>query len=275
MQPPEPYDQEPYPPMPERRPKTTIPKTIGTLNIVFGSLLMLGAICSGLGLAMQSAMGPMMAAQQQQFQQMQEADRAQKLQELHDREKAAADENEKAAIQAQQKALKAMPVSKVPDMAKFAQDADLQTGYIIADVVTGLLLNILLIVSGIGLLSFKEWGRRLGLWVAAAKIIRLVALYGYFIVVVVPNVTKALTTMFKDMFEEAAKAAPPGQRVPGAAEMEQMGTGMGIFYTAFAVGMMILGVIYPIIVLILLSRSRVKAACAPVAIAPDSLHREQ
>jgi hypothetical protein len=274
MQPPAPYDQEPYPPMPERRPKTTIPKTIGTLNIVFGSLLMLCAICSGVSLAMQSAMGPMMAAQQQQFQKMQEAERAQKLQELQEREKAAADENEKAAIQAQQKALKALPVPKMPDMAKFTQDADLQT-YIIADVVTGLLLNILLIVSGIGLLSFKEWGRQLGLWVAAAKIVRLVALYGYFILVVVPNVTKALTTMFKDMFEEAAKAAPPGQPVPGAADMAQMGTAMGIMYTAFAIGMMILGVIYPIIVLTLLSRQRVKAACAPVAIAPDSLHREQ
>ncbi len=268
MQPPDPHDHDSYPSISERRPKTSIPKTIGALNIVFGSLLMLCAICSGLGLAMQSAMGPMMAAQQQQFQQMQEADRAQRLQELQNLEQAAQDEKEKAAIEAQQKALKAQPMPKMPDMAKFMQAAGFP-GYIIADVVTGLLLNILLIVSGIGLLSFKEWGRRLGLWVAAAKIIRLVALYGYFILVVVPNLSQAFMSMFKEMFDEMAKAAPPGQRVPGAAEMEQMGTAMGIFYTAFAVGMVILGVIYPIIVLSLLSRPRVKAACAPAALAQD------
>ncbi len=273
MQPPAPYDNDWYPSISERRPKTSIPKTIGTLNIVFRALLMLCGICFGLSMAMQSAMGPVMAAQQQQFQQMQEAERAQKLQALQDLEKAAKDENDKAAIQAQQQALKALPMPKMPDMAKFMQEAGFP-GYVIADVATGLLLNILLIVSGIGLLSFKEWGRRLGLWVAAAKIIRLVALYGYFIVVVVPDLTKALTSMFKEMVDEMAKAAPPGQPVPKAADMAQMGTAMGIFYTAFAIGMMTFGVVYPIIVLILLSRQRVKAACAP-AIALDSLQREQ
>jgi hypothetical protein len=76
------------------------------------------------------------------------------------------------------------------------------------------------------------------------------------------------------MFEEMAKAAPPGQRVPGAAEIGQMGTGLGIMYTAFAIGMIILGAIYPVIVLILLSRPHVKAACVPAAMAQDDLQRE-
>ena len=38
---------------------------------------------------------------------------------------------------------------------------------------------------------------------------------------------------------------------------------MGIAMTATAVGMIIFGAIYPIIVLILLTRQRVKGACAP------------
>src|ERR1700682_4482945 len=109
MQPPLPDDDGPYPPYPEQRPRTAIPKTIGILNIVFGSLLLLCGICFGISLAMQFAMGPMFAAQQQQFQQMLEADRRQKLQELQDLEQAAQNEKEKAPIQARQKALKAQP----------------------------------------------------------------------------------------------------------------------------------------------------------------------
>jgi hypothetical protein len=273
MQPPVRDDNRPHPPFPEQRTRTGIPKTIGILNIVFGSLLLLCVICFALSLAMQFAMGPLFAGQQQQFQQVLEAERQQKLQELQNLEQAAQNEMEKAAIQAREKALKAQPIPKMPDMTKFTQDVSLQV-YGIADVATGLILNILMVVSGIGLVSFKEWGRRLGLWVAIVKIIRLVALNVFFIVVVVPNMTRAFVSMFQEMFEEMAKAAPPGQRVPGAAEMGQMGTGMGIMYTAFAVGMIILGVIYPVIVLILLSRPHVKAACVPTTIAQNNLQRE-
>ncbi|HWY87799.1 MAG TPA: hypothetical protein VNX28_13800 [Gemmataceae bacterium] len=273
MQPPFPDDNEPYPPFLERRPRTGIPKTIGVLNIVFGSLLLLCGICFGLSLAMQLAMGPIFAGQQQQMQQIMEAGRRQQLQDLQDQEQAAQDEKEKAAIQARLKALQGQPIPKMPDMAKFTQDMGLQS-YGIADVVTGLVLNILMVISGVGLVSVREWGRRLGLWVATLKIVRLIALYSIFILVVVPNITNAFTTMFREMFEEMAKVAQPGQHVPGPAEMGQMGQGLGIMYSAFAIGMIVLGVIYPVIMLILLSRPHVKAACAPAAIAQDDSRRD-
>src|SRR5438132_836538 len=99
-------------PLPERRPKTSIPKTIGVLNIIFGSALLLCVICWGLNLVMQSAMGPMFAAQQQQFRQALEAERGRKLQELQDLADAAQDEKEAAALRAKQKALKAQPMPK-------------------------------------------------------------------------------------------------------------------------------------------------------------------
>jgi hypothetical protein len=245
-----------------QRPKTATPKVIGILNIVFGSLLMLCGICFGLSLAMQFTMAPMFAMQQQEFQQLQQADRAQKLKDLENREQAAQDEKEKAAIQAQQQALKAQPLLKLPDMAKFTEAAGLQT-YTIVDVVTGLILNILMVVSGIGLVSYKAWGRRLGLWVAACKIVRLVIVYGFFILVVVPNLSKALTEMFQEMFAQMAQAAPPGgPRIPGQAELAQMGTVFGTMYSGMAIGMIVLGVVYPVLVLIFLSRPHVKAACS-------------
>jgi hypothetical protein len=268
MQPPEFDDIDSQPPFHERGPKTAIPKTIGILNIVFGSLLLLCAVCSALNLAIQPALGPMFAAQQQQFQQVQQADRQQKLDQLEKEEQAAKNKEEKAAVQARHKALKDQPLVKMPDMTKFTQDPTFQA-YGIADAVTGLILNILLVVSGIGLLSLKEWARRLGLWVAALKIVFLFVLYGIFIVVVVPRVTEAFTSVFREMMDEMAKTAPPGQPVPGKADLEQMGTILGLVYTGGAIVMIIFGVIYPVVMLVLLSRPRVKAACAAAAISND------
>jgi hypothetical protein len=266
-------DRSANPPIPARRPKTSIPKTIGVLNIVFGLLLMMCSVCVGLSMAMQSAMAPMFAVQQQQMQQIQEAEREKRLQVLQNQEQAAADENAKAALREKQKELLAKPLVKMPDMAKLTSEMGLAQ-YGIADAVTGLLLNVLLVISGIGLINFKDWGRRLGIWVAALKIVRLIALYSYFIVVVVPRISKALATMFKDMGDQIANAAPAGQPAPNVAEFEQMGAMMGVMYTAQGIAMIILGVIYPIIVLILLSRPRVKAACTFAATPETSTGRE-
>lgn len=266
-------DDNSYPPLIARRPKTSIPKTIGVLNIVFGSLLLLCSVCYAASLSMQSAMAPMFAGQQAQFQEIQEAERRQKLLELERLEQAAENEIEKADIQAKHKALKDQPLLKMPDMGKFMQESSFQA-YGMADVATALVLNILMVASGIGLVSFREWGRRLAIWVAVIKIVRLLVLSTVFISVVVPNLTKAFTGMFQEMFNEMAKNPPPGQHIPGAAEIAQMGSGITVMYTASAIGMLVLGIIYPVIVLILLLQPRVKTACAGAAMAGDELPRE-
>jgi hypothetical protein len=274
MQPADFDDDRPSPPYRDEPAPTSIPKTIGILNIIFGGLLLLCSICTGVGLAMQSAMGPMFAAQQQQFQQLAEAERQKQLQDLQNRERGAQNAEEKAELQAQAKALKARPLPKMPDMSKFSQEASLQ-GYSIVDVVTGLTLNVLLVICGIGLVCYREWARRLAIWVAAVKILRLVVLYGFFILIVVPRVTRAFTSMFQEMIEQMGKNVPPGQEIPKAAEIEQMGTVIGMMYAGFGIGMIILGAVYPIIVLMLLTRPRVKAACLPAPPAWDPRRQEE
>jgi hypothetical protein len=265
MHPIRPGGDGPYPPFREQRPKTAIPTSIGVLNITFGSVLLLCGICTGLNMAMQSAMMPMFGQQQQQFQQIMEAERAKQLKDLKKLEEAAPNAEEKATFEGQRKALEAQPIPKMPDMAKFYEEVNIPA-YGIADAVSGLILNILMVIAGIGLLGFKEWARQLGLWVAALKMVRLVALYGFFAIVMAPNISKAFTSMFQEMAEGMAKGAPPGQKVPAPAEFAQMGMAMGVMMTAFAIGMIIFGAIYPIIVLILLSRPRVKAACTSAAL---------
>jgi len=71
-----------------------------------------------------------------------------------------------------------------------------------------------------------------------------------------------LAKQFMEMFEEVLKSAPPGQGAPGPAQIAQMGTSMGYMLTGTAVGMVVLGGIYPVIVLIVLTRPSAKAACA-------------
>jgi hypothetical protein len=247
--------------LPPLRSTSSAPKTIGILNIIFAALLLLCGVCSGMNIMMQSAMGPMMAMHQQQFQQALEAERQEQIQRLQAQEQAAQDEQEKADLRAQQERLKAQPLPRMPNIMGFMQDPLVQ-GYYIVDIFSGLLLNALLLISGIGLVGMKEWGRVTALWTAGLKIVRLVVLYGFFAVVGVPVIVQQFTAMFRQMLDEFGRMAPPGQKMPGPNELAQMGTGMGIMMTASAVAIIIFGVIYPVIMLIVLTRPNVKAACA-------------
>ena len=251
-------------------PKTSIPTTIGILNIIFGSLMMLCILCSSMYLAVMGAIGaPINAIQQQQFQQALQTERLQKLQRLREQEQAAKDEKEKADLKAKQKALEEQPLPKMPDFTKFMREQSF-VSFMIADYVSGLILNLAMVISGIGLLRRKEWGRVSGIWVAILKIVRLIVLYTIYALVVVPEMARGFTATFQEMFDDMAKAAP-GQKVPGPDELAQMGTFLGIIWTASAIGMMIFGAIYPIVVWILLTRPRVKTACAWTVVASNKV----
>jgi hypothetical protein len=237
------------------QPTTSIPKTIGTLNIIFGCLLILMAICSGLNLAMQPVMNSIMTAQRQQVEQAMEVERQAELRQLEQQEKATKDPKKKADLQAQQQNLKAQPLPKMPDIAKFTGDRRMLL-YGLTDVVTGIVLNTLLVVSGIGLLYLKEWARRTALWVAGLKVVCLVATYGYFAMVIAPSMGQQFVGMFEDM----AQGMPPGQG-PGQAQVAQFGT---ILVTVIVIGSLVailLGSVYPIVILSLLTRPRVRIAC--------------
>src|SRR5687768_10445715 len=114
--------EQPSTPTPAEESNPSAAKTIGILNIVFGSILLLCVICSGLNAMMQSAMGPMFAMQQQQMQQAMQQERQARLEQLQALEKAAKDEDEKKKLQAQQKVIQAQPVPKMPDFSKLTDD---------------------------------------------------------------------------------------------------------------------------------------------------------
>jgi hypothetical protein len=252
-------------PVPDVIPDSATPKTFGVLNIVFALVLMACGACYGMQLAVQPLMAPFTAAQQQQVQAAMNAERAAALRKLDEQEKAAKSDEEKAQIQAKRKVVAAQPVPQIPDISKFWTGNTRLTGYFVADIITGLVLNVLLFISGIGLLSIREWARVLAVWVAGAKIVRLVALYGYFLIAVVP----VLANTMKGFFEEMFKNQPQGAGAPSPQQLEQMVSVMGIVWTVSAIAVAGLGMIYPAILLWQLNRRAVKAAFAVPVLPAD------
>lgn len=238
-------------------------KLLGNLNIVFASILLLCGACSGASAILQIAMAPMSAGYQKA---MQEAMHAQVLQEhqqkidsLQKLEDAETDPLIKAQFTVQRQTLEQTPppVVDFPDMTKLYQDAYL-VAFMAADFSTGLVLNGMLLASGIGLLAAKRWGRRLGLWVASLKIARLVALYGFAIAVVIPGIAKAMGEMVEAMMKQTPR--PPGQPpLPPMGQTFAMVYGVGL--SAGAILMILCGAIYPAVMLWVLTRPGVKTAC--------------
>jgi hypothetical protein len=207
--------------------------------------------------------------------------------------------------------------------------------------VTNLILNALMLISGAGMLALRGWARKLAIGVAWAKIFRLVMLTASAFLVVAPVVSNMMSRAMTAGEEMAVKAAeeaaaleeattkpveevptfepvpvhgegpqkehadqpnekgegeappktsgpPPnegenptatsnvqtsvrsggvqvnvtsGQFTPQMrAEMENAARGVGLAFGVYSAGMLVLGIIYPIVSIILLNRKAVKAA---------------
>lgn len=247
-------------------PATSAHKMIGTLNVLFAGIMLLCGVCSGASVLMQVAMAPVSESYQKQMFEGMEAkmqqDREQRIAELKQQEEEAADDEQKAVYAAEREALEQQPPANMPmaDIMAAYRDPRL-IGYMIADFSSGILFNLLMLASGIGLIASRSWARIMGLWVAWLKIARLVLVYGFAIAVVVPVFSKAMGEMMDKM-------QIPQQ--PGAPPMPDMGqtvaTVYGIALSAGAVMMILFGAVYPIIMLWVLTRPAVKAACGEVPV---------
>lgn len=242
---------------------TTAHRMIGMLNVSFAGVMLLCGACSGFYLLMQVTLAPFSGAYMQSMQDGLHAQAKQEHQKridaLQAEEAAATTEPEKARLAAERQTLeqKGPAEVKLPDMMSMYRDPWMM-GFLVADPASGMPLNALMLISGIGLIAAKNWARKLALWVAAFKIVRLVLLYGYAIVVVVP----VFAAKMGEMVESTVRSAP--QR-PGAQLPPQFGQTIAMFYgvslSAGAVIMILGGAIYPCIVLWVLTRPKVKAAC--------------
>jgi hypothetical protein len=254
---------------------TSAHKLIGTLNVLFAGVMLLCGVCSGVGVLAQVAMAPLSEGYQKTMQEAMntkaEQERDKKIEALKEEEAAAAIDEEKAELAAKRQALEDQPAPEFPlaDMTSFYHDS-LLIRYGITDAATGVLLNALLFASGIGLLAARSWGRTLGVWVAALKIVRLVAIYGFLIAVVAPDVSEKMGHMMEKVMAQVQQQ----QQAAGAPPMPQVGQTFAAFYgiamSAGGVLMILFGSIYPIIMLWVLTRPKVKMACGETVPVPTA-----
>jgi hypothetical protein len=245
------------------------PKTIGILYFIFGTLLLLYGLCQIGAVMILPGMSRWMLVQQKQAQAQMEAQQKQtidaEIAELETKAKAeGATDAEKEAIKAEIERLKQRP--KVPMIntmmgLEIAQDKRVQV-FNWLDMLTCLVVNVPLLVSGIALIQLREWGRKLALWTCGIKIARLAALGLFAIIAIVPMMTRRMTTEMDKMGAQIqASRGGPGGGPPIQQQMRFVGGLMGAAMTGTYIVIYAGGMIYPVIAIWALSRPRAKAAC--------------
>ena len=237
-------------------PNTSLPKTTGVFNIIFGVLLLLFVMLQ-IGM---SFMAPTLMRFVQQTtndsQTRAAAARQQRIDALTKQLAAVETDEEKEALRAQIDALEAQAARtpKMPDMQ--AMTERLQTPAVMVfswtDMGTSAILNTLMLISGIGLLRLKERARRLAIWVGGLKIVRRVALALAQVFVIMPITLKVQQEMFDQMAAGGGgnTAMTTMAMKAGAAASTAM-----IFISAF------FAMLWPILMIVMLTRPGSRAAC--------------
>jgi hypothetical protein len=220
-------------------------RVFGILNILFSMLAGCFAIYA-LAIAIYL---PMMAKAMEEAGQAAQESTAAEIEVLEEEEAAATTEEEKAEIRAEIGVLESEQT--IDAFNPFEAMTDPKVLYYgMVDGSTGLFLNLLMFISGIGLLFCKEWARKLALWTAGLKIFRLVLLQAVNMIAIIPIQMKGTQEMYQQM-------GVVGQ----GPDMTEMAGMQGAMYTAWAVVMLLVGCSYPALSLWFLSRPGVKAAC--------------
>jgi hypothetical protein len=241
-------------------PNPQLPRSFGLMNIIFGSLLLLLA----LGLGFWYLYTPTFTRQMQESVNKIEADRKaehdERIADLKKQEAEAKTQEERESLKEERASIeKKTGVSVVPfgDLSSMNAMSDKRiAAYYAIEVSAAVILNVLMIVSGAGLLGLAEWARRMAIVVAQLKILRWIAMTVALFVLVLP--------VSMEMAEKAVAAAQAQINAQGAAMPMPMSGfirfGM-IFAAVWHVFCAIVAFVYPALVWWYLSRPPARAAC--------------
>jgi ABC-type multidrug transport system fused ATPase/permease subunit len=230
---------------------TSVPRVLGIMSIVFAVLLLLLAFFS----LAQALMGPFFATMSQTTNASinKRLDQKQKteLEALEAEEAAAETEEEKELIRQKKDQIQSAPRLFTPDVSKMMPTSNPKVMiYTLVDASVGLLLNLLLLGAGIGLLQYREWGRKLTLWTSSAKLLAGSLSTAYYVVAVTPIIAQMMSEWMHDMAAQQGNPPPPGMQM-----------GMAMMYSAWGIILWIFGSIYPIVCLWMLTRPNVRLSC--------------
>lgn len=244
-------------------PNFRTPRLLGIFNVLFATEILACGLCMGGYAVTLPLWGRVIQQAQSQTRQRFEAAKKAELVALAAREKGAKTAEERAEIAGERLRVEARPdptaAAGMMDLNKMGMNDPALIRWTWTEVLSGLVLNAMLLASGIGLLHWKPWARSLGVWTGALKVLRLVLVYGFFIIGVVPPVSQRIGEAVSTMMAGQPGMAPPAGAGSPAAMFTRIYT---VIYSAWGVGMIVLGVIYPAVLLWLLTRPGVKVACA-------------
>lgn len=240
-------------------PDEKTPRRYGLLNVVFASVLLL----LNVGMAGFYVLAPALAAGLDRWQAGQNAEMMARhragIEEWKKKEAEAPTEAERAAAKQEVARLESSPAPQMPSMTigmKSMSDPRV-VAYGVTEVATGLILNVLMLVGGVGLLGLREWGRKMAVAVAALKLVRLALLVAVCLALIVPiqvaAISKELGQQMEQLNAAQAKAGAAGFFL-SPQWISAQSTG-GVVLNAIAAS------VYPILVLVMLNKARVKAAC--------------
>lgn len=243
-------------------PKPGVPKTLGILNVIFGVLLVLLGLCSIGGMLVAPAMLDFAEKTTKNAQAKIDAEEKVKLKQLEEREAAAKTDAEKKTIE-QEKANEIATKVQINTVDMSAATEVLHDpmvmGVSYANLGTGLILHVMLIVAGIGLIRLTPWGRSLSVTWAGLQIVQLIIMTALSLVLVLP-ITRVNQVKQIAKLEEAVKTkganSPEAMTLPMTKMMASLAGPM-------IIGQAVAGMIYPVIILILLNQAGARAACMP------------
>jgi hypothetical protein len=245
-------------------------KLVGTLNVIFASLLLIYFVAQ-LGLIFA---GPILQKfgedTLKQTRARVDQQRKDQMAALKKEAAEAKTAEEKAALVARIGALEKVPAMPLPDLQKMNEKMQTPGMRVLSWslLLTGLALNLAMLFSGIGLLRLREKARRLAIGTFGLKIVRLCLESAITIVFVIP--------MMSEMMPDLMPGVPPGagSRTPFPFSGGDLARIQAVASTVMSVLIASFGSIWPVVGLVLLTRPGTRAACRASSSKPAAIESE-
>lgn len=245
---------------PRRSPPPLRPfRTLGVLTVLYGLLLLLyGGLSAALVVGFPH-LSRLLSEVQGQQQASLDARREGALKQLEEAEQKAASPEEKANIRVERILLERRREPGIPmtgvGLGIFNPPEVRQ--FIWAQTITMALVNVLLTLSGFGLMGRKNWGRKLALFVSSVKFPLLIGFAAWAIWKVSPLMADAWSSDLAAMMQSMYSGASPSEEAQAQwagyrGSMERVFSTLLALYAGF-------GMIFPAVLLYVLNRPKVVA----------------
>ena len=239
---------------PNTHPSAPTVKTLGVVNIVVAALgLTIGMCCMDLMGLLGPAAGQSIARSSTDLTKGATRPIEKKVEAIKEQEEEAKTDEEKTALRRQrlrlQSQLKGMNVSMDVGAMNIRLDSPFYVAYYVYKLLMGVMLNILLLVAGIGLLRYADWARKLSVGAAIARIAHQVVLSAAYLGFLLPYITRQTIL------------ASANSKSPMMSAMGEMVKTNRVIYTILDLVFMGLSMIYPIVLIVLLNLEGTKRLC--------------